>query len=197
MPAFPMFVNLSQKSVLVVGGGRTAAQKLRALEPFGPRLFVVAPVVANGIDEMPSVTVRRKIYSQADLEGMDMVIAATDDHLLNAQVVADAREHHLPVNVVDDPKLCDFYFGSMITEGDLSVGISTNGASPAAARELKQWIRGALPEDVEASLAVMKVLRPLVKALYPDQIQRSRVLNLLTERVLGANVVYKEETEGR
>ncbi len=64
------------------------------------------------------------------------------------------------------------------------MGISTDGVSPAAARDLKQRIRQALPGDVAASLAVMKALRPLVKSLYPDQKQRSRVLNLLTERVL-------------
>lgn len=195
MPAFPMFVDLSQKSVLIVGGGQIALHKAKALEPFGPGLFVMAPVVDAAFDEMPSVTVRQKAYSSADLEGMDMVIAATDDRILNAQVAADAGKHHVPVNVVDEPDLCGFYFGSMITEGDLCVGISTDGASPAAARELKKRIREVLPRDVEASLAVMKALRPLVKRVYPDQKQRSRVLNGLTKRVMEADAVCEGETE--
>lgn len=180
-----MFVDLSQKSVLVVGGGQTAVQKLRALEPFGPRLFVVAPDVDPVIERM-AVTVQNRRYSSEDLDGMDMVIAATDDRALNERVAADAGSRHLPVNVVDDPDLCGFYFGSMITDGDLCVGISTNGASPAAARELKRRIRKALPRDAGAALAVMKVLRPLVKEMYPEQRQRSRVLNRLTQGVLEA-----------
>ena len=194
MPAFPMFVDLSQKSVLIVGGGQIALHKAKALEPFGPRLFVVAPDVDTAFDEMPSVTVRRKEYSEDDLKGMDMVVAATDDYCLNAQV-ADAGKHQLPVNVVDEPDLCGFYFGSMITEGDLTVAVSTDGASPAAARELKKRIREVLPRDVEASLAVMKALRPLVKRVYPDQKQRSRVLNGLTKRVMEADAVCEGETE--
>lgn len=194
MPAFPMFVDLSQKSVLVVGGGQTAVQKLRALEPFGPRLFVVAPDVDPVIERMAEVTVRNRRYSSEDLDGMDMVIAATDDRTLNERVAADAGSRHLPVNVVDDPDLCSFYFGSMITDGDLCVGISTNGASPAAARKLKQRIRKALPKDAGAALAVMKVLRPLVKRMYPEQRQRSRVLNRLTQRVLEADC--QGEAEG-
>lgn len=194
MPAFPMFVDLSQKSVLVVGGGQTAVQKLRALEPFGPRLFVVAPDVDPVIGRVPGVTVRNRRYSSEDLDGMDMVIAATDDRALNERVAADAGSRHLPVNVVDDPDLCGFYFGSMITDGDLCVGISTNGASPAAARELKRRIRKALPKDAGAALAVMKVLRPLVKRMYPEQRQRSRVLNRLTQRVLEADC--QGEAEG-
>lgn len=197
MPAFPMFVDLSQKSVLIVGGGQIALHKAKALEPFGPRLFVIAPVVDTGFDQMPSVTVRQKSYSSTDLEGMDMVIAATDDHLLNTQVAADARECHIPVNVVDEPDLCGFYFGSMITDGDLTVAVSTDGASPAAARELKKRIRQALPEDVAASLAVMKVLRPLVKLVYPDQKQRTRVLNRLTKRMLVADAACDEDAEER
>ncbi len=165
MPAFPMFVDLSQKSVLIVGGGQIALHKAKALEPFGPRLFVVAPDVDTAFDEMPSVTVRRKEYSEDDLK------------------------------VVDEPDLCGFYFGSMITEGDLTVAVSTDGASPAAARELKKRIREVLPRDVEASLAVMKALRPLVKRVYPDQKQRSRVLNGLTKRVMEADAVCEGETE--
>lgn len=195
MPAFPMFVDLSQKSVLIVGGGQIALHKAKALEPFGPRLFVVAPDVDTAFDEMPSVTVRRKEYSEDDLKGMDMVVAATDDYCLNAQVAADAGKHQLPVNVVDEPDLCGFYFGSMITEGDLTVAVSTDGASPAAARELKKRIREVLPRDVEASLAVMKALRTLVKRVYPDQKQRSRVLNGLTKRVMEADAVCEGETE--
>ena len=195
MPAFPMFVDLSQKSVLIVGGGQIALHKAKALEPFGPRLFVVAPDVDTAFDEMPSVTVRRKEYSEDDLKGMDMVVAATDDYCLNAQVAAHAGKQQLPVNVVDEPDLCGFYFGSMITEGDLTVAVSTDGASPAAARELKKRIREVLPRDVEASLAVMKALRPLVKRVYPDQKQRSRVLNGLTKRVMEADAVCEGETE--
>lgn len=195
MPAFPMFVDLSQKSVLIVGGGQIAAHKVKVLEPFGPRIFVNAPEILPEIRDRAHVICLTQAYSPAVLENIDLVIAATDDRVLNEQVAGDARRRHLPVNVVDDPDLCGFYFGSMITEGDLCVGISTDGASPAAARDLKQRIRQALPADVAASLAVMKALRPLVKSLYPDQKQRSRVLNLLTARVLMVDAVCGEDRE--
>lgn len=184
MPAFPLFVDLEGKNVLIVGGGHIAAHKIRVLEPFGPGLFAVAPEFLPELESLPDLTRIRRPFEPGDLDDMDLVIAATDDQGLNELVALEARRRRIPVNVVDDPVLSGFYFGSLITDGDLTVGISTSGASPAAARLLKERLRQALPEDTGAALAVLKTLRHLVKELIPDPKRRSQVLERLAREAL-------------
>ena len=146
MPHFPMFVDLSGRPVLIVGGGSVALRKLRKLAPYGPKCVVVAPEVAEEIRSMDGVQVCRRPFSPDDLEPRPvLVIAATDDPAVNRQVSSLCRQQNIPVNVADDPALCTFLFPALVQQGSFSAGISTGGASPVAAAYFKERLEDILP----------------------------------------------------
>ena len=118
MPHFPLFVDLSGRPVLIVGGGSVALRKLRKLAPYGPKCVVVAPEVAEEIRSMSGVQVCRRPFAPDDLEPRPaLVIAATDDPAVNRQVSSLCREQNIPVNVADDPALCTFLFPALVQQG--------------------------------------------------------------------------------
>ena len=93
------------------------------------------------------------------MDGADLVIASTDDPALNARISADCRLRHIPVNCVDDRENCDFFFPALIVRGEVSIGISTGGASPLLAALLRDRLARALPENLEEIVARAEELR--------------------------------------
>lgn len=175
MGYFPFFVDLEGQPGLIVGGGTVALRKADKLLPYGPRLTVVSPHILPELERIPDLTLSRRKFSPADLDGMLFVIAATDDRDLNRRIAALCRERHIPVNAVDDREACSFLFPALVKRGDLSVGISTGGASPTAAIWLKERIAGLLPERFDEILTWLEEQRPRLKATLPRESQRSRL----------------------
>lgn len=145
MKCFPFMQDIAGKSCLLAGGGRVALRKAEKLLPFGVRLFVCTREVCTEL----APHLRADEYSPALLDGMDFAVAATDDRALNARIAADCRARHIPVNSVDDKENCDFYFPALIVRGNVTIGISTGGESPALAAALREYIGRLLPEDLE------------------------------------------------
>ena len=169
MGYFPFFVDLTGREGLVVGGGTVALRKVEKLLPYGPRLTVAAPEPVPELGSCPELTLLRRRFGPELLEGMAFVIAATDDPAVNREVSALCRERGIPVNVVDDPDGCTFLFPALVKWGDLSVGISTAGASPTAAVWLKQQTEALLPERFGEILDYLSEIRPAVKASVPEE----------------------------
>lgn len=174
---------------MVIGGGKVAKGKASRLLRFGANVLVVAPKTEiagtcigdsgrEGADreeacrkEIDPVALRdvvchtegicilKKEFQEEDLLLADYVIAATDDHELNAEVARACRERGIPVNAVDDPELCTFIFPSVIKKGALTLGISTGGSSPTASRLLREKIEELLPRETEDILERMEGLR--------------------------------------
>ncbi|MDD3450250.1 MAG: bifunctional precorrin-2 dehydrogenase/sirohydrochlorin ferrochelatase, partial [Gammaproteobacteria bacterium] len=108
MEFLPIFLNISGRPCLVVGGGDVAARKIEILRGAGARVRVVAPALCSGVSrqvERGSVEHHAGTFSETDLDGCELVIAATDDAAVNRQVAELARSRRIPVNVVDDPEL--------------------------------------------------------------------------------------------
>ena len=163
MGYFPFFVELDGKAGVVIGGGKVAARKVELLLDFGPRLTVIAPALESGIWELKErIEIRQKSFQPEDLEGADFVIAATDDREINARVSAYCRERKIPVNAVDDRENCTFFFPALVKEGPLTVGISTEGKSPAAASWIRRQVAGTLPENIGGIIDLMGQIRPWV-----------------------------------
>jgi uroporphyrin-III C-methyltransferase / precorrin-2 dehydrogenase / sirohydrochlorin ferrochelatase len=146
---FAAFLDLLDKKVVVVGGGKIATSKVRALLPCRPEpLLVIAPQVSASIrraaDAGHLVWLARE-YAQGDLVGAALAFGATDDRRLNARVAADARQLHIPVLAVDDVPNCDFIAPALVRRGDVTVAISTGGRSPAMARRTRERLERALP----------------------------------------------------
>lgn len=164
MAYFPFFMDLSGKEGLIVGGGTVALRKIEKLLPFGPRLTVCASSLRPELREMSELELRPQPFSPDLLEGMAFVIAATDDRSVNHDVAACCRERGIPVNVVDDPEACTFLFPALVKHGDLTVGISTGGASPSAAVWVKERVEEILPERMDEILACLGDLRRRLKS---------------------------------
>ena len=172
MAYFPFFVDLSGQRGLIVGGGTVALRKAEKLLPYGPELTVVAPEPVPALTALP-VTLERRRFREADLEGAGFVIAATDDREENHRISALCQGRKIPVNVVDDKEACSFLFPALVRRGNLSVGVSTGGSSPTAAIWLKEQIEGLLPEQTEEILTWLEAQRPLLKERLPDQRARA------------------------
>lgn len=145
-PYFPMFVDLSAKRAVVVGAGRIAARRVGALARFCGDITVIAPEVRPEIEAMPGIAVRRRPYRPEDLDGAELVLAATGDAALNAGIAAACHARGIPVNVSSDRGACDFYFPGVIVDGDVAVGVTASGRDHARARAVTEAIRQCLSD---------------------------------------------------
>lgn len=146
MAYFPVFCDLNGREVLLYGGNRHILEKLEKLRSFGPILKVICPEPDGEVAAFPGVILERRTFRPEDLEDNPaMVIVSLEDGQMAETVSRACRQRNIPVNAVDKPELCSFYFPALIVEGDLTVGISTAGVSPAAAVVLKERIRKCIP----------------------------------------------------
>lgn len=162
---FPVFLKLNQLKVLLVGAGNIGFEKLSALLSNSPetQITIVAehflPEVVDMVGQYAQIKTYYRKFDTADLEEQDLVVLATGDNILNAEIRVLARARHLLINVADKPDLCDFYLGSIVKKGDLKIGISTNGKSPTIAKRLKEVFQENLPDELDISLQQMNQLR--------------------------------------
>ena len=176
MVCFPLFVDLNDKTVLVVGGGPVAARKARVLLDYGPRVLVCAPRFVPELEQLSGAELLRQPFAPELLEGVSLAVAATDDRVLNRTVAQLCRKRAIPVNVADSREESTFLFPAVVRRGRLSVGISTGGASPAAAAHVRRTLEilDWLEEQREAGK----------DALSPSQRRRwfSRLLSAALEK---------------
>ncbi|MBA1200604.1 uroporphyrinogen-III C-methyltransferase [Pseudomonas capeferrum] len=175
MDYLPLFHKLQGNRVLVVGGGEIALRKARLLADAGAALRVVAPEVDGQLSALAHACggeVLMRGYRSADLDGCRLVIAATDDAGLNAQVSADAQQRSLPVNVVDAPALCTVIFPAIVDRSPLVVAVSSGGDAPVLARLIRAKLEAWIPSAYGELAGLAARFRHQVKKLYPDVNQR-------------------------
>src|SRR5271170_680208 len=185
MSLLPIFVKLTGRPCLLVGAGDVAVQKIPSLLAAEARLRVIAPRVRPEIAALARegrLEVIEREFAEADLEGIFLVIAATDIPVVNAAVYRGAVERNMLCNSVDDPPHCDFYFGSIVSRGDLQIAISTAGESPALAQRLRREIDEQLPHDLGPWLHDLGELRREVLAVHPAGEERKLLLHKLAQR---------------
>lgn len=177
MSCFPFFVEIGGKEGLVIGGGEVALRKIKKLLTFGPSIRIVAPVILPEILSMNGVTAEQRAFVSSDLDHHPaFVITATDDPALNRSVASLCQKKNIPVNVADDEGACGFLFPALIQKGDLTIGITTNGASPTASRFYRQQIEAMLPDNTETILSYLRESRGTIKKKISSTRQRSRVI---------------------
>jgi siroheme synthase-like protein len=185
MSLLPIFVKLTGRPCLLVVAGEVALQKIPSLLAAEARLRVIAPRVRSEIDVLARegrIDVIEREFVEADLEAVFLVIAATDNPAVNDAVYRAAVERNILCNSVDDPPHCDFYFGSIVTRGDLQIAISTAGESPALAQRLRREIDEQVPADLGSWLHDLGELRREVLAAYPAGEERKLLLHALAQR---------------
>lgn len=175
MDFLPLFHKLQDKIVLVVGGGEVAVRKARLLADAGARLRVVAPQIRAELRQMVEECageVLQRGYEEGDLQGVTLVIAATDDEPLNARISEQAQQRGIPVNVVDAPKLCSVIFPAIVDRSPLIVAVTSGGDAPVLARLIRAKIETWIPATYGQLAGLAKKFRAQVKTLFPNVQQR-------------------------
>ena len=190
---FTFFVKLEQFSTLIVGAGNVAHEKLGVILANSPstKIKVVAIEVSDAFESLaiqfPNVEVIKKGFDYTDLEGVEIMILATNNKVLNAEIKELGKKHHILTNVVDTPDLCDFYFGSIVNKKHLKIAISTNGKSPVVSKRLRQYFEEFIPDELDDSIENLHALRDRIQG---DLAQKAKALNDLTKIL-----VLKEQEE--
>ncbi|WP_407316328.1 siroheme synthase CysG [Pseudomonas sp. nanlin1] len=175
MEFLPLFHNLRGSQVLVVGGGEIALRKSRLIADAGAVLRVVAPAIDPQLLALIHASggeARLRGYLEDDLDGCQLIIAATDDEPLNAQVSMDARRRCVPVNVVDAPALCTVIFPAIVDRSPLVVAVSSGGDAPVLARLIRAKLETWIPSTYGELAGLAARFRQQVKQLYPNVQQR-------------------------
>ena len=162
MSFFPMYMDMSNLKVLLIGGGEIATEKLEKLVDFTKEITVITKEVspeAQSLIKDHCLTLYQRPYREGDIQGFDIVIVATDTVDLHKAIYEESRGTRVLVNSVDDTAYCDFIFPSYIKRGDLTVSFSTSGASPAFAKQIRRYFEQVIPENVDEFLQKMKRLR--------------------------------------
>jgi uroporphyrin-III C-methyltransferase/precorrin-2 dehydrogenase/sirohydrochlorin ferrochelatase len=180
-----MFLKLDGKPCLVVGAGTIAVPKIDSLLRAGAQVTVVAPEALPAVEAWADegrLQWHARSYADADVEGMLLVVAATNRQPVNHAVAEAARARSILCNSVDDPPDCDFYYPSVVERGDLQIAVSTAGKSPALAQRLREELSALLPEDAGAWLDALGELRLKVLAALPAGEERKQMLHQLARR---------------
>ncbi len=162
MSFFPMYMDMQNLKVLVVGGGYIATEKLEKLVDFTKEITVITNEIsteANQLIKDHCLTLYQRAYSAGDIQGFDIVIVATDTVELHKAIYEESRGSRILVNSVDNTDYCDFIFPSYVQKGDLTIAFSTGGASPAFAKQIRRHFEKIIPDSVGEFLQKMKAMR--------------------------------------
>lgn len=183
---FPIFLKMSEISTLIVGGGNVGHEKLAAILKNSPNANVTVVSIEFGSEllelakEFSSVKLIQKKFENSDLDTHHIALLATDNYELHQEIQKEANKRKMIVNVADTPDLCDFYLGSVVTKGDLKIGISTNGKSPTLAKRMREFLEEALPEETQQLLDNLRDIRDKLKGDFAFKVKK---LNDITQQV--------------
>ncbi|WP_395045862.1 TSUP family transporter [Flavobacterium sp.] len=185
---FPIFLKTETAHFLIVGGGNIGLEKAETLLKQNPtiRLTIVAtyfhPRLTKIISLHENISFFERPFEENDLQNKDFVIITTDKPEINLEVRELAKSKGIKVNAADQPDLCDFYLGSIVTKGSLKIAISTNGKSPVLARRMREYFTEVIPDNIEESIEVLNQFRTNHKGDFQEKLSD---LNKITQGFKG------------
>ena len=192
---FPVFLKLETLAVLIVGGGKVGHEKLSAILQNSPETNVklVSITISDDVRELAgtrtNIELVERPYAIGDLDPVDIVIVAIDDHELSSRIRDEAKSRGKLVNVADKPELCDFYLSSVVQKGDLKLAISTNGKSPTMAKRLKEVLQEALPADLNSVIDNLHKIRTKLNGNFEYKVKK---LNKITQILVENETIEKD-----
>ena len=203
MAYFPMFINLENKKVIVLGGGKTALRKINSLIKFDCKIAVIAPRICDEIKTVPGITIKgtdaapkpneRSIpgisvhESNMTLDALDtadMVIAATKRDDVNAKIGKYCNEHNIPVNVADNKDVSSFLFPGIVMREDLVIGVTTGGYSSNVAKEIRNMIEKLIPYEYGTLTRKMGAYREIASINIKDAYLREMALDEIIKQAI-------------
>ncbi|MCH7938883.1 MAG: uroporphyrinogen-III C-methyltransferase [Candidatus Marinimicrobia bacterium] len=201
---FPIFLKIDGQPCLVVGGGQVAQTKIEGLLQCHARITVIAQEANQTIQALANaqkIDLLERPYEAGDVNGQVLVVAATDHQPTNRLVYQEARRVNIPVNVVDDPPLCSFYYPAVYQEGELKIAISTNGQAPVMAKLIRDDIKEYLGGKYGALIAQVARIRAGLFQSTSDSATRKGLIegivaNLLARRQADADTLRSRPAPG-
>ena len=202
MDYFPLFVDLKDKSCLVVGGGEIALRKTKALLSANANVQVVSDDIHPELKELASIAnleFTKQLFQTECLEGKYLVIAATSDRKLNELISISAKAQNIPVNVVDNPDLCSFIFPAIIEREPITIAVCSNGHAPVLGRLLRAKIESIIPFQYGKLAELAKKYRNKVKQVFSNTNQRRSFWESIFEGKVAQDVFNNklEQAEAR
>ena len=163
---YPIMLDVRNRPAIVIGGDRLAAEKAAALSASGALVTVMSPVFCEellDLERSSRVKLRYKAYEHGDLAGAFVVIAATNDPQVIEEVWSETQERGQLVNIVDVPARCNFIMPSILRRGQLTIAVSTEGASPSLAKRIRQRLEGLFPPAYDTYLRLAAIARAYIR----------------------------------
>jgi precorrin-2 dehydrogenase/sirohydrochlorin ferrochelatase len=176
---YPAVLKLEGRCCLVVGGGSVATRKTISLLECGAQVRLVSPELTKELQrevQRGKITHIKRIFEKVDLDGVYLVICATDNTELNSQIAEYCEALHIPVNVVDNPELSSFFVPSMIKRGPLCISITTGGNSPLFARRLRDELEKLIGPEYAEMVVSLGQVRRLIREQVDDPARRRKFL---------------------
>lgn len=205
---YPAFLRLEGRSCLIVGGGEIAYGKIGALRAAGARIVLVAKELCPALRALAlspetrteagngSLEILRRPFRDGDLDGVYLLIAATDDSMLQRRLHALADERNILINVVDVPALCAFFAASVVRRGNLQIAVSTNGESPLLAAWIRRHLEAVFPPRWAVHLEGLGRARRRVRSLPGlSAEERTRLLRRLINTETMELLLHGTDTE--
>jgi precorrin-2 dehydrogenase/sirohydrochlorin ferrochelatase len=192
---YPVFLDLSERRCVVVGGGDVAERKVRTLRRYDASVHVVAPELTTHLAELEDaceITVEHRGYVRGDLADAGLVVCATDSSEVNRAVFDEAKAAGCLVNVVDVPELCDFIVPSVVRRGPFQIAISTGGAAPAVAKRARKRLSEEFGEEFGPYVELLGEVRTLVMDRVADEATRKRMFEAMADSDLLERVAAGE-----
>jgi len=193
MDYLPIFADVRNKLCLVVGGGAVGKRKAGVLLEAGANVRVVAPQIEPELAEQVGINAIVARFDAQHLEGITLVIAATNDRSVNRQVSELARARNIPVNVVDDPELCSFIMPAILDRSPLMVAFSSGGASPVLTRMMRGRLETMIPQNYSLLAGFAERYRELVKQRVTNPAKRRIFWENVLEGVIAEKVLSGDE----
>ncbi|MGL6128339.1 TSUP family transporter [Chryseobacterium artocarpi] len=197
---YPVFLKLEKLSLLIIGGGKIALEKLESVLGNSPETSItlvakeIIPEVIALQNRFPNIILHERPYHINDFDNSDLAIIAVNDIALAEQIREQAQQKNVLVNIADKPDLCDFYLGSIVKKGSLKIAISTNGKSPTIAKRLRETFTEMIPDEMDLVLDNMQNIRNQLQGDFNHKVTE---LNKITTQYLseGAVPAKKDDLE--
>lgn len=197
MAYFPMFVDITEKPCLVVGGGVVSYHKVKVLLDFGARIVIVAKDVCEEIENLAMlekrIVIELREVRDEDIFEKSLVVAATDSEDVNRHIGLLCKDKLIPVNVVNAQELCTFVFPSYVKEKNVVAAFSSGGNSPALTQYLKAQERSILTPELGEINEFLGRWRPSIKELFPTEAERKNAFAQILDYALCKNAVPTDE----
>jgi precorrin-2 dehydrogenase/sirohydrochlorin ferrochelatase len=187
---YPIYLNLTGKRVVVIGGGEVAERKIESLLAAGASITLISPDVTSrlhSLSQQSRIDLRQRPYASGDCEGADLVFSATDDGALSAALFRDAHTAGALVNTADQPALCDFIMPAVLRQGDITVAVSTGGKSPGLAARLRDKISQVIGPEYARLAELLARIRPEIQRRIPD-VEKRKALH---HRILNSDIIER------